>query len=403
MVEAACVITQRRYGAPMRFGFVLSAITLSLLVAVPGVAPGQPAGAAASKAKKHRPKKCKKGQAKVKSGKRVLCVRLPKGAGQPRDEDPRLAAIRAGLTPAIVSTPDRKHKLPPPMEKVYRSFAPQALKGMERAVAGSLTRLDSVASRPRRLARPPGAAPYAFNGSGYTETIGNVTIDIRLNIAKVASAEFALTVRGNDGRALIVTYEVPALSGGYEGFHGDLCPSAEGKLKAKDGLGITVRTEVRSNGGKTIDEYLIYKVIDKTDLRAEVGDDAKLDRLEINNIQEVWETSYSSALYSGAQVKGLIVREGTIDMRSGSLNTTINNVEVGVVLSGIVRLFSGSAQAGITQRLRKLPTKAGRRPSSSRPTNTANSKRAGTNPTGARVGLRQEKRHGDPAPERDRQ
>jgi hypothetical protein len=339
----------------MRFVLVLSASSLALLLAAPVVSGDEPERGALAAGKAGKGKKCKKGQAKVKSGKRVYCVRLPKPKGTvtPRAEDPRLASIKAGLTPAIVGAPDPKDKLPPPMEKVYRSFGPQALKGMEKAVAGSLVKLDAAASRSRLLGSAGWASPSASNGSGYSETIGNLTIDIRLNIAKVATAEFALTRTQSDGRTVAVTYELPFLSSGYDGFHGEPCPNAEGKLKAKDGLGITVRTEVRSNGGKTLDEYLIYKVIDKTDLRAEVGDDAKLDRLEINNIQEVWETVYSSSLYSASQVKGTIVREGTVDMRSGNLNTTINNVEVGVALSGLVRLFSGSATAGIIQRLRK--------------------------------------------------
>jgi len=188
-----------------------------MVAAPPATALDAPSGAApskAAKAKRKKPKRCKKGQAKVKSGKRVLCVRLPKGTTQPRDEDPRLAGIKAGLTPAVVSAPDPKDKLPPPMEKVYRSFGPQALKGMEKAVAGSLVKLDAIASRPRLLGRSAGIVPYASNGSGYTETIGNVTIDIRLNIAKVASAEFALTTRRDDGRTLTVTYEIPVLSSG---------------------------------------------------------------------------------------------------------------------------------------------------------------------------------------------
>lgn len=337
----------------MRFALVLAASSLTLLVAAP-VAPGEePTRGPLAAGKAGKGKKCKRGQAKVKSGKRAFCVSLPKGKATvtPKAEDPRLASIKEGLTPAIVSAPDPKDKLPPPMEKVYRSFGPQALKGMETAVARSLPKLDAAGSQPRLLGG--GAAwPSAANGNGYSETIGNLRIDIRLNIAKVASAEFALTKTRDDGRTLTVTYELPLLSGDYDGFRGDPCPDAEGKLKAKDGLGITVRSELRSNGGKTLDEYLLYKVIDKTDLRAEVGDDAKLDRLEINNIQEVWETVYDSAIYSAAQVRGTIVREGTVDMRSGTLNTTINNVEVGVALAGLMRLFSGSATAGITQRLK---------------------------------------------------
>ncbi len=343
----------------MRRALVLAAVFLGALLAVPEAPAGdEPSAtvAAGKGGKAGKGKKCKKGQARVKSGKRTLCLRLPKGPATvtPRDEDPRLASIKAGLTPPILSAPDPKGQLPPPMEKVYRSFGPQALQGMETAVARSLPKLGTVAARPRLLARPATAWSSAGSGNGYSENIGGgMRIDIRLNIAKVASAEFALTKTRDDGRTLTVTYELPILKDGFDGFHGDPCPDADGKLKAKDGLGITVRSELRSNGGKTLDEYLLYKVVDETNLRAEVGDDAKLDRLEINNIQEVDETVFDSALYSGARVKATIVREGTVEMRSGSLNTTINNIDAAVSLSGIMSLFPTSARAGIVGRMKQ--------------------------------------------------
>jgi len=338
----------------MRRALVLAAVLLGALLAASVAPADDERGANASAGKGGKGKKCKKGQARVKSGKRSFCVSLPKGKTTvtPRAEDPRLASIKAGLTPPILSTPDPKDQLPPPMGKVYRSFGPQALEGMETAVARSLPKLDASAARPRLHARP--ASAWSSAGSGYSENIGGgMRIDIRLNIAKVASAEFALTKTGSDGRTITVTYELPLLSRDYEGFRGDPCPDADGKLKAKDGLGIIVRSEVRSDGGKTLDEYLLYKVVDKTDLRAEVGDDAKLDRLEINNIQEVDETVYSSAIYSGAQVKATIVREGTVDMRSGSLNTTINNVDAAVSLAGIASLFPAANRAGIVGRMKQ--------------------------------------------------
>ena len=341
----------------MRRVLVLAAVFLGALLAVPQApADDEPGATAAARKGSKAKKKCKKGQVRVRSGKRSSCVRQPKSPATvtPRAEDPRLAAIKAGLTPAIVSAPDPKGQLPPPMEKVYRSFGPRALKGMETAVARSLPKLATAAARPRLLARPASAWSSAGSGSGYSENIGGgMRIDVRLNIAAVASAEFALTRTRDDGRTLTVTYELPILSDGYDGFRGDPCPDADGKLKAKDGLGITVRSELRSDGGKTLDEYLLYKVVDKTDLRAEVGDDAKLDRLEINNIQEVDETVFSSAIYSGAQVKATIVREGTVDMRSGNLNTTINNVDAAVSLAGIASLFPASNRAGIVARMKQ--------------------------------------------------
>src|ERR1700742_1664190 len=141
----------------MRRALVLAAVFLGALLAAPN-APGDDErsatasagnGGKAGKGKSGKTKKCKKGQARVKSGKRTFCLRLPKGEATvtPRAEDPRLATIKEGRTPPILSAPDAKDQLPPPMEKVYRSFGPQALKGMETAVARSLPKLGAVAKR----------------------------------------------------------------------------------------------------------------------------------------------------------------------------------------------------------------------------------------------------------------
>ena len=221
--------------------------------------------------------------------------------------------------------------------------------GMEKTVAGSLDRLEALASAPR----PLGSIPFAGSGGGYSETFGGVTVNVRLNIAKVATAEFALTSRRADGRTLRVSYEFPILSDRFNGFKPkSACPTADGKVNATDGIGITVRTELRSNGGKTLDAYYLFKVVNETEMQGIVGDDAKLDTLEIRSIEEVNETAYGSE-WAASHTHAAIVRNTVVNMRNGNYTPTVTPVTIGVTLRGLLVLFGSEIRQEIAQKLLK--------------------------------------------------
>ena len=133
-------------------------------------------------------------------------------------------------------------------------------------------------------------------------------------------------------------------------------PTAEGKLDAKDGLGITVRTEVRSNEGKTLDEFYIAEVVDETEMQGIVGDDAKLDTLEIRSIQKITEHTGGSH-FGGATVNGSIVRNTVVDMDSGDYEPHVSLVNVGVKLSGILNVFAPFVRPLVAERLKKAADK----------------------------------------------
>lgn len=325
----------------MRRCLAIAVALTGLTVAVsPAAALDVPSGSElAKKGAKGKKKKCKGGKVRLTVGRKTRCVPIAKALPKPKAGNQNLIAIKKGLTPDIANVPDPKDELPPPLEKVYAGFGPKALEGMEKAVTGSLGRLEALAPAPRLLGRMPFVG--TDTGSGYSESIGGgMTIDIRLNIAKVATAEFALTKTQGDGKSLAVTYEIPLVSGKFNGFRAKSgCPTAEGKLDATDGIAVKVRSELRSNGGKTLEAYYIFKVVDETEMQGVVGDDGKLETLEIRSIEEVDE-AMSGSNWGGSQSHGTIVRNTVVDMRNGeTYRPTVTPVSIGVTLGGILRLF----------------------------------------------------------------
>jgi hypothetical protein len=350
-------------------GAVIARLTIAallvLLLACPTAEALGPPPSVAAKSNggkaKGKKKKCKAGTVTVKTAGRTRCLPVSRALPKPSAGDARLAIVDEALTPNLGHIPDPKNKIPPPMERVYRSFGPKALPAMEKTVGKAITRLDELAvakASGSRLARGPAPALASEEANEVHGTVGNVTIDARLSIAADATqgftgtAQISLTTDQGGGRSLRVTTEVPIRLSGKFGFKSPSCPTAEGKLDATDGIGITVRSELRSNQGKTLDEYYIIEVDDSTEMQGIVADDAKLDTLEIRSIEDVTEKAGGS-IWGGSIVKGSIVRNTVVDMRTGQYDPHVTVVSVGVVLSGILNIFSPAIRPLVADRLRK--------------------------------------------------
>ena len=187
-----------------------------------------------------------------------------------------------------------------------------------------------------------------------------MTIDARLSIAVVGSelvgnVEFGTTTDRGDGTTLNVSSQIP-LRLKDQGFRSTACPTLEGKVDAKDGIGVTVRTEVRSNQGKSLEEFYETEVVDDTELQGIVADDAKLDTLEIRSIQEIKESAGGSA-FGGSIVRGSVVRNTVVDMRTGQYQPHVSLVNVGVKLSGILGVLAPFIQGQVSQRLKAAADK----------------------------------------------
>jgi hypothetical protein len=335
-------------------------LLLSLLASLLLVA-AAPAGATADTlaAPQAKAKPCKKNKVRLTVGKKRRCVAIGAALPKPAAVDPRLAILRSALTPAIGRTPDPGDKLPPPAEAMYRKLGPGTLPAMEKAVAAATAKLDDLGAARARLGGLASASADSANSATYT--FGNVTIDARLSIAADATGtavglvQLSRTTDQGGGRSVKVTTEIP-LGAGRLGFRSSGCPTADGKVDAKDGIGIKVRTEFRSDGGKTLDQYYVVDVEDETELQGIVADDAKLDSLEIRSIEKVTEAAGGS-IWGGSIVKGTIVRNTVVDMRTGKYNPSVTVIGVGATLSGALNLLAGPVAKAVAVRLKESADK----------------------------------------------
>jgi hypothetical protein len=345
----------------VRCGLAIAAALVGLVAAAPpAVAFEAPPEADAAKKKGGKgKKKCKGNKVRLTVGKKTRCVPVNKALPAPKAGDPRAEAVKEALTPEIAKVPDLKDKIPPSMESVYRKLGPQALSGMEKMVGLSLARLDAMGAA---KASRPSLATASDSGNSFSQRFGNVTIDARLSIAVVGSelvgqVQWGTTTDQGDGTTVRVSTEVPIrLRGmGFEPESGG-CPTADGKVNAKDGIGITVRSEVRSNQGKTLEQFFQTEVVDETELQGIVDDDAKLDTLEIRSIQEITEHAGGSA-FGGSTVNGTIVRNTVVDMDTGDYQPHVTLVNVGVKLSGVLGIFAPFIRPLVAQRLKTAADK----------------------------------------------
>jgi hypothetical protein len=319
--------------------FVLALVALCLLAVAAVQAPAAPPrGDAAAAAKKRT---CKKGQVRVVVGKKRTCRPVRKALPRPRKGDARAIYVRAALGANLKGVRDRTGRRPPSIEKALRRISPKAVKGLQRVIPRALKLLDRDGAR---------ASQGSGSGPGFTYDLGNgASIDVRANLAQ-ANIEVAVTGRRN-GQTIRTRIGINRdLS-----FRGPECPTAAGVLDAKDGLRLAITTEFLDGDGD-VDYYYTQIVFQDTKLHGTVGDDAKLDKLEVTDTLQLGEKTGGS-IFGGVNIESKIKRHTIVDMKSGQYDPGRSNVTVSVALSGILRIFQSSAEAGARQRLQAAADK----------------------------------------------
>jgi hypothetical protein len=314
-------------------------LVAALLLAVPAAPAAIPVGDPVAVAKK-KPKKCKKGTVRVVVGKKRFCRPLKKALPRPRKGDPRLIYVRAALGANLKGVRDRKGRRPPSIEKALRRISPKAVQGMERVIPRALQLLD----------RGKAKAAQGGDSVGFTYDLGNgASIDVRANLAQ-ANIQVAVTGRRN-GQSIRTRIGINRdLS-----FRGPDCPTAAGVLDAKDGLRVAITTEFLDGDGD-VDYYYTQVVFQDTKLHGQVGDDAKLDTLEVTDTLQLGEITGGS-IFGGVNIESKIKRHTIVNMKNGHYDPGRSDVTVSVALSGILRIFQSSAQAGARERLQAAADK----------------------------------------------
>src|SRR5689334_22226761 len=103
----------------MRARLLVLALATGLLLGSVALAVASPQAEVVKKAK-GKAKKCKGKQVRETVAGKSRCRPLRAALPKPSPVDPRLAVVKAGLTPAIGRVPDPKNNVPPPAESLYR-------------------------------------------------------------------------------------------------------------------------------------------------------------------------------------------------------------------------------------------------------------------------------------------
>ena len=329
------------------------ALVLAALPALPGAAPAHlgsatPGAHDAAKPKKKAKKKCKRGQVRYVIGKKRTCRSLRKAFPRPKRGDPRLIFARAAIPGNLKGLRDKKGRKPPSIEKRIRRISPRALKVFEgRALPKAIQMIDQLAAR--RAASGSSAVASQAPGSTIEASfdLGNgVSIDLRAKLAGQATVEVAIT--GRRAGQLVRTTIGTNMD---LGFRAPACPTSAGELEGKDGLRVSITTELLDDD-RSVDYYYTNVIFQDTQLKGVVGDDAKLKTLEVTDKLQIGEYTGGS-IWGGSRIESVARRHTVVNMKTGQYDPGRSNVQVSVALSGILRIFQSSATAGATQRLQK--------------------------------------------------
>jgi hypothetical protein len=320
-----------------RLAPLLVAAILLAIPAAPTTAAGRVGDAVA--AAKKKPKQCKKSQVRVRIGKRVSCRPAKKVLPKPKAGDPRLLLARSAYGADWSRLRGRRGRHVPSLPKLIRKLGPRAPGLLAKATARGLARVDALAASASAARTQASAAAAGCN-----------------DIPKGAKKQDSFTSDGGDGTKATVTATlggdgagmVMELSGHGFSVKVDLdlglcdpneveapsCPTAAGRLEGKIRYKLRVAIEVRRG-----DEDVWSQVVDvtrTTRLEGWTDDDAKLDRLDVEDLETSnFRLGGSMRAYPPISIRTRIVRKTRVDMRSGAYEPDRSDINVTVGVEGL--------------------------------------------------------------------
>ena len=295
--------------------WIASGVVLAILcgpATAAATAPGSsPGGAAAKKAhkKSHKPAvvHCKQGQARLRAGKRTICV---KNALPVTHLTPQAAMVSTALSLDLGHARDRRGRHAPQIAKLLRRRGPGTQKNLEQTIAlglakgralvlaGALGRHAHAASAPIATAAAScGAAPkleqarkeYEELPPAEKEAAGKEIAEVEKSTsfkdgeleAKVDLESGAIKL-GIDTKSKGVRIDVSLRTCGGEGLEIDSCPTVQGKVEGKDRSEMEATFKVSEGPKLLFSQGLKFK--GETTVKAQTGDDGKLDYYDIKHI-----------------------------------------------------------------------------------------------------------------------
>ncbi len=276
----------------------------------------------------------------------VGCRSLRAALPAPRDGDARLLLAAAALDD-LEGLRDRRGRRAPSLKKLFRKVGPRAYRTVQRAIPQGFARMDRLASTPARAARSPGfasQAPACAGSSGptrkdnYSSSAGGQKMTATVTLGAVATLD--LSVEGGEHRI-----SVSVTTDDCSRFDAPRCPTAAGVVDATDGSTFKVSLSVERG-----DTVLMSRSVDfsgRTRMHAEVGIDAKLDFIDIDDTQTAnIELGGAKQQFGPVNLIYTGIHHARVDMPGGSYVPDLSAVDISLTARGLTVGRSALGQVG---------------------------------------------------------
>jgi hypothetical protein len=319
----------------MRFGLVLSAAFLSVLLVTFAAQPAPPAAGAPGAP--GAGKKCKKRRVPLKINGRRRCVRLKAAIPRPRAADPRLLAARAALKLDLSRFRDRRGRR---VVSAGKLLGKRRTRTAQRAIKKGLATLDRLRARAAvaSISRLPLGADSAGGcgggGGGHPELTkgfkGN-GFDAKVELDKGA-AQIGVDLGEGGIRAEI---DLGLCDQGESKLKLPQCPDREGRLEGSDAS--LYYFSLRIFRGAELLLSQSGRFSSKTSIEPiQVDDDAKLEFFEIDHTYRTSvEVGGSSQVFSRINLKLTYHGHTRVNYPGATYDPTSTDVEANLEVDGV--------------------------------------------------------------------
>jgi hypothetical protein len=327
---------------------LLAAIACAALVALiaPPAAPAAPGSDVTAAAKK---KRCKKGQVRVRSGKRVSCVRARQVLPKPKRGDPRLLLARSAFGRDWSRVRNRRGKRAQSLPKLVRKLGPRAPRLLSRVTARGLGVIDNHAATAARAHSaatgcrdvPPGARQQ----DSFTSSAGGVRATVTSTVGS-DGAQLGMELTGNE---FTLSAELDFGACEPNEVEAPQCPTAAGQLSGEIRYKMRVSIKV-SRGGENVWSQSA-EITRRTKLEGFTDVDAKLDFLDVedNEVSTV-RLGGSTRAFPPISIRTRLTRNTRVNMRTGAYEPGLSDITVTVDMEGLFGADRSDLQDQLEQR-----------------------------------------------------
>jgi hypothetical protein len=247
-----------------------------------GTEPAGPQMAAKHAKKKRKAVRCRKSQVPIKLKRRTVgCRSLRAALPAPREGDTRQLLATSMLDDDLRGLRDRRGRRAPSLAKLFRKVGPRARRTVQQAIPQGLARLDRLAATPARASAARGLASCAGGATptqtdSYTSRSSGQTMTATVSLGAVGRLDLRLDAGG-------YTISVRFTADECSHFDAPACPTAAGVVDATDRSAYKISLAVAKGDTVLMSQSVAFT--GQTRMHAEVGEDARLDLIDIDDTQ----------------------------------------------------------------------------------------------------------------------